>query len=131
MKMLVSWTILIDGITSGGSQYAESWDDVCPYLTKLREQAGTVCLDLVDAPDPGPISMQLVAENRIYLVTLLEATDDDTYVRSYTNPAALSEMVEVLGDRWDARQLTHDFELVMQIFKEFCDSGEVSRQWLS
>lgn len=53
-------------------------------------------------PDPGPIRVSVIAENRIYLVTMLEATADDTDVRSYSNPTAMAEMVNVLGDYWNA-----------------------------
>lgn len=131
MKTLVSWTLLVDGQSSGGNGKAAGWEEVNPYLTMFKEKAGTLCLDLLDAPDPGPISMQLVAENGIYLVTVLQGTDDDTYVRSYTNPAASPAMLDVLGDCWDARQLTQDFDLVLRFFQTFCETGDVPRQWLA
>jgi hypothetical protein len=64
-------------------------------------------------------------------VTLLQSTEDDTYVRSYNNTSAQAEMVEVLGDFWDARQLTDDFSLVVRLFEEFCKKGDVSSGWLA
>jgi hypothetical protein len=130
MKILVSWTVRAEGETSGATLNAHGWADVWPILAGLQGQAGTLSLDLLDAPDPGPMSMQLVCESGLYLVTLLEATEDDDHVRCYTNPNAVAEMIEVLGDRWDARQLTGDFDLVLRMFQSFCETGDVARQWL-
>lgn len=131
MKMLISWTTLTDGQSSGGNAKAENWEGVSPYLAKLQESSGTFCVDLLDAPDPGPVSMQLVADRGNYLVTVLQATEDDTYVRAYTNPDASEAMVELLGDRWDARQLTQDFDLVLKFFRTFCSTGNVPQQWIA
>lgn len=74
--------------------------------------------------------MQLESDNKRYLMTLLEITEDDTVVRAYDNPTAPAEMVDILGDSWDARQLTDDFKLVVRLFKEFFETGNVSREWL-
>lgn len=131
MKLLISWTTVNNGITVGGHKLVEDWTDIRRQLEQLRVDAGTVCLELMDALDTGPVSMDVAAEKGSYLVTLLEATEDDTQVRSYSNPARCAEMVEVLGDCWDARQLTSDFDLVLKMFKEFFQTGNVSEQWLS
>lgn len=131
MKRHVSWTGKINGMSAGGSHQVQDWEDVRQYLVNLEENAGTVRLHLVDAPDPGPISIQLRSENKMYLVTLLEATEDGTDVREYYNPIARAEMVDILGDRWDARQLISDFNLVVVLLKEFFETGDVSHQLLN
>lgn len=131
MKVILSWTNSSGGPATGGSVEATSWESIRCHLVKLEKQSGTLCLDLVDAPDPGPVSMQLIAEGGNYVITILQATEDDTFVRSYTNPSATAEMVEVLGDRWDARQLTQDFDLVLNLFKMFSETGDVSAALLS
>jgi hypothetical protein len=131
MKMLISWTRLIDGVSSGGSQDVEDWADLRLLLNTLQENAGSLRLVLVDGPDPGQVSMHFEAENQKYLVTLLEDTGEDMNVREYDNPTASAEMVDILGDSWDARQLTDDFDLVVMLFKEFFETGDVSRQWLN
>ncbi|HEY0288389.1 MAG TPA: hypothetical protein VGC62_15470 [Pseudomonas sp.] len=64
-------------------------------------------------------------------MTLLEDMGEDTNVREYDNPTASAEMVEILGDNWDTRQLTEDFDLVVMLFKEFFETGDISRQWLN
>ena len=131
MNILLSWTTSIEGTSSGGSKYVQSWAEISPILVALKDRAGTVGLDLIDAPDPGPVSMHVAAANKNYLVTLLETTEDDSNVRSYNNTYATAEMVDILGDFWDARYLTQDFDLVLKLFKELCETGDVSRQWLS
>jgi hypothetical protein len=131
MKMILSWADLNNGLSVGGSRELDSWSDIRPYLIKLETQAGTLGVSLVDPPDPGPIIMQLASENGIYFVTLLQATEDDTYVRSYNNTSAPAKMVEVLGDFWDARQLTNNFSLVVTLFETFCEKGDVPLDWLA
>ena len=131
MNILISWITSIEGTSSGGSKRVQNWEEISLILLMLKEGDGTVDLDLIDAPDPGPASIQVAAENRNYLVTLFETTEDDTNVRSYTNTCATAEMVDILGDFWDARYLTQDFDLILRLFKEFFEVGDVSRQWLN
>ena len=131
MKKHVSWTGKVNGVSAGGSHQVQDWEDVWQYLVNLRENAGTVRIHLVDAPDSGPISIQLRSENKIYLVTLLEANEEGTDVREYNNPTAHAEMIDILGDCWDARQLTNDFDLVVILLKQFFETGDVSHQWLN
>nr|WP_314577183.1 hypothetical protein [uncultured Pseudomonas sp.] len=68
---------------------------------------------------------------RPILVTLLQSTKDDTDVCSYNNTSAQAEMVEMLGNRWDAWQLTNDFSMVAKFFEQFCKKGDVSSDWLA
>jgi hypothetical protein len=131
MKRLMSGKVLIRGMWSGGSGYFKDWVDVIWPLKFLQKAAGTLCLDLINPPEPGPISIFLESDNNTYLITLLEDVGDDLDVRAYDNPTATAKMVEVLGDYWDARMLTDDFDLVVRLFKEFFETGDVSRDWLS
>lgn len=131
MKTNLSWSARINGVSSGGSQYLENWADLTSCLNTLQQNAGTLRLVLTDGPDPGPVSMHLETENKKFLVTLLEDTGEDIDVREYDNPTASAEMVDILGDSWDARQLTDDFNLVLMLFKEFFETGDVSRHWLN
>jgi len=101
------------------------------HLNKLEVISGTVRVQLMDEPDIGPLSVGLIAENKNYLVTLLEATEDDTDVRTFNNLTVTPQMIDVLGDFWDARSITNEFGLVIMMFKEFFETGDVSRQWLN
>lgn len=131
MKVILSWTNSCGGPATGGSVETACWESTRCHLVKLEKQSGTLCLDVVDAPNPGPVSMQVIAESGKYVITILQAIERDTFVRTYTNPSATAEMVEVLGDRWDARQLTRDFDLVLNLFKMFSETGDVPAALLS
>jgi len=131
MKMLISRKVLIRSVWSGVSGYFEDWVDVIWPLKFLQKAPGTLRLRLINPPEPGPISIFLESDNNTYLITLLEDIGDDLNVRAYDNPTATAQMVEVLGDYWDARMLTDDFDLVVMLFKEFFETGDVSRHWLS
>jgi hypothetical protein len=131
MKMRLSWTTFIEGVWSGGNCHVQSWEQVMLRLNILELTAGTLEIGFVDEPDIGPMSIELISENKKYLVTLLEATEDDTNVRIFDNPTATPEMIDILGDCWDARLLTSGFDVVVMMFKEFFEAGDVSRQWLN
>lgn len=131
MKLLMSWAISEMGDSSGGNHYVSDWCEVWAQLRRLKGGAGSVDLEITDAPDVAPFNMSVAADRGNYLVTLLETTEDDSDVRFYSNPMASAEMVEILGNDWDARHLTRDFDLVCNLFKEFFDTGDVSRQWLN
>lgn len=131
MRMHLSWTNLMHGVWSGGNQHVHRWEEIMLHLNKLEVISGTVRVQLMDEPDIGPLSVGLIAENKNYLVTLLEATEDDTDVRTFNNLTVTPQMIDVLGDFWDARSITNEFGLVIMMFKEFFETGDVSRQWLN
>lgn len=131
VRLLMSWTIRRGSEGAGGSGDVKAWDDVWLKLRSLQNYAGSIRLEITDAPDVAPFSMSVAADHGNYLVTLLETTEDDTEVRSYSNPTAKAEMVEILGNDWDARHLTGDFELVCRMVEEFYRTGDVSTQWLN
>ncbi|WP_268798573.1 DUF6911 family protein [Pseudomonas huanghezhanensis] len=128
--MELSWSILRDEVWSGGTQRVQGWDDVMQHLVMLHDRAGALSLHIMDGPDPGPMQVSVQAERGKYLLTLLEATEDGTDVRSYENVTAAADTVDILGDNWSARQLTDDFDLVVMMFKEFFETGYVSRKLL-
>lgn len=131
MKFLMSWVISENGESSGGNHRVRDWSEVWVQLGRLKCCAGSVDLEITDAPDIAPYNMSVAADNGNFLVSLLETTEDDSDVRTYSNPTANAEMVEILGNDWDARHLTSDFDFVCNLVKEFFETGDVSRQWLN
>lgn len=129
--MYLSWVSYIDGVWSGGNSLVQSCEEVMLRLNIFEFIAGTVEISIADEPEFGPMSIELTSENKRYLVTLLEATEDGSDVRIFTNPIATTEMIDILGNSWDARSITEDFGLVVMMFKEFYETGDVSRQWLN
>lgn len=131
MKISLSWSARVNGVSSGGSKDLENWAELTSCLNTLQRNAGTLRLVLNDGPVPGPVSMHFETEHKKFLVTLLDDTGEDIDVREYDNPNARADMVDILGDSWDARQLTDDFNLVLMLFQEFFETGNVSRHWLN
>ncbi|MFK3798499.1 DUF6911 family protein [Pseudomonas sp. NPDC088444] len=131
MKFSMSWAISGIYERGGGSSHDVDWSEVRAKLRLLVSLPGSVSLNIECAADMSPLNISVRADASNYLVTLLEEVEDDTEVRAYSNPTACAEMVELLGDYWDARLLTSDFDFVCMVFKEFFETGDVSRQWLS
>jgi len=129
--MYLSWATCINGVWSGGNSLVQSWEEVMLRLNIIKLIAGAVEISVVDEPELGPMSIELTSENKKYLVTLLEATEDGSDVRIFTNPIAMPEMIDIMGNSWDARSITADFGLVVMMFKQFFETGDVPRQWLN
>ena len=108
------------------------WSDVSDFLNFLKNNSGTVNIRIINAPDIGPERLSVEAENGFYMVTLLEYDESGGDVRSIWDKTSSSEeYVIILGNYWPERQLTKDFDLVVRIFKEFFDTGNVSTELLN
>ncbi|RWR02205.1 hypothetical protein ED28_09405 [[Pantoea] beijingensis] len=108
------------------------WSDVLNFLNALRNSSGSVNIRITNAPDVGPERLSVEAENGFYLVTLLEYDESGSDVRSiWDNTLSSEDNIIILGNYWPARQLTKDFDLVVRIFKEFFDTGNVSTELLN
>ncbi|HEI6967673.1 TPA: hypothetical protein SK282_004366 [Yersinia enterocolitica] len=127
MLFLFSWTL--DG--KGGNKKEPTWDDIENQLNRLRDASGTLTLDVISDAEIGPEMLQVRTEHCYFIVMLGETTDDDYEVRSYWDMTQPDNKVEILGDYWPERQLTKDFDLVVRIFREFFDTGNVSTDLLN
>jgi len=108
------------------------WPDVFNFLNVLRNSSGSVNIGITNAQDAGPERLSVEAENGFYLVTLLEYDESGSDVRSiWDNTLSSEDNIVILGNYWPERQLTKDFDLVVRIFKEFFDTGNVSTDLLS
>lgn len=66
------------------------------------------------------------AENGKYLLTLGELGENgQVVVRTLTIPDADPRMVAILGDFWDSRTITEEFQDVIKVFQEFHSTGTV------
>lgn len=127
MNFKISWTI--NG--SGGNNKITSWGDVLKKLKQLQGKKGTITLDTLTSPDTDVEMLQVRTERDFYLITLGEMFEDEYQVRTYWDRSEDNTEIMILGDCWPARQLTKDFDLVISIFKEFFDTGNVSIELLS
>lgn len=123
-KLRLSWSIL----QKGGSKESHCWDEVSSLLNNLRSFSGCVTLDKLDDEDYLISEIQVRMEKGFYLVTFLNENDEVMTLSELTQP---DEKILILGDYWSARQVTKDFDLVVRIFKEFFDTGNVSTDLLN
>lgn len=131
----MSYLSLVSTVSEfNGSKSKPSWLDVESSLYKLLDFDGCVGIDVMEAPDIGPISLSVRAENKQYLITMLVNINlDDDEVRFYTNLEIEHEgnQISILGDFWDSTEVCNDIDVVVKIFKEFYETGDVSRSLLN
>jgi len=130
-NLSLSWVIGSGAGARGGNQKRPEWHHIESLLEKLQDRSGSLTLRIIDAPESGPQSLQVIADNGQYLLMLGEIVDDDYDVRSYTNDCSETERIEILGDMWDPKQVCSDFGVVWQSFTQFFRDGNVSLNLLS
>ncbi|MEI7206958.1 hypothetical protein WCT90_00400 [Pectobacterium carotovorum] len=115
----------------GGKEKSPTWQEVNEYLKKLKGKAGTLTLDILDGGDIGHDMLQVRAENDNYMLTFGEITDDEYIVNFFWDQSLPDESILLLGDYWSERQLTKDFYFVVRVFREFFETGNVSKDLLN
>ena len=124
-----------DFYLSGKSSFTRvrrpEWSDVEELLLKLKDKKGATRLVVLPEPTVGPVNIDVSAEDGFYLLTLLEYSESDSDVRSYWDMSKSDNKIIILGNQWPERQLTKDFDLVVRIFKEFFETGNVSTDLLN
>lgn len=109
------------------------WEQISNCLNKLKSESGSIQISVVEAPDIGPESLSVRADSGHYLVTMLDnINEDEEEVRSlfFQEKKGLPQ-IAILGDYWDPQIVTDDLDLVIRIFKEFYETGNVSQAILS
>ncbi len=127
MNFKMSWTL--NG--TGGNKQISNWDDILNQLKQLQGKKGSITLDTLTRVDSGAEMLQVRTENNFYLITLGEIFEDEYQIRSYWGRSKLDAEMMILGDCWPERQLTKDFDIVISVFKEFFNTGNVSMELLS
>ena len=123
-KLLLSWFIS----QKGGTKNAFQWGDVYDLLNNIRLFGG--CLTINKLDDEGYLmsEIQVRMDEGFYLVTYLNEDDEVMTFSDLTQP---DRKMLILGDYWPTSQLTKDFQLVVRVFKEFFDTGNVSTDLLN
>ncbi|PQQ22498.1 DUF6911 family protein [Photorhabdus hindustanensis] len=107
------------------------WGDVESFLDNIKYNSGEVSLELREEPNFGPVNIRVSASDGNYLITLLEYTEDDSEVRTYWDETKPDKQILLYANYWPARQLTTNFDFVVKVFKEFFDTGNVSKELLN
>lgn len=127
MNFKMSWTL--DG--NGGNKQISIWGEILIQLEQLQGKEGSLTLDMLTSVDKGAEMLQVRTESGYYLMTLGEIFEEEYQVRTYWDPSKPDVEKVILGDRWPERQLTKDFNLIIMIFKNFFDTGNVSTDLLN
>lgn len=118
-----------------GSFDNPSWDEVNELLEKLNKHDGTISLSMMNKQGFGVDYLEVRAEAKRYLVTMLEnISEDDEEIRTYTNhnlKCGENKTVEILGELWDTSMIAGDIQIVKEIFNGFYQDGRVSLELLS
>ncbi|MCM7773039.1 hypothetical protein M8S83_13050 [Enterobacter asburiae] len=123
----MSWTL--DEI--GGNKQIQNLDMVLNQFKQIQGKKGTLTLDILNSSDDSAEMLQIRTENGYYLITLGEIVEDEYQVRSYWDSSKPDTGIMILGDYWPESQLTKDSEFIVKILKEFFDTGNVSKEFLS
>lgn len=122
---LLSWTVGSSSDCCGGNQNVSSWTDVLLKLKEVLEHSGTVTLDIIDAPEIGPVSLQVRSENGYSFLSLGENLYGDYNVRIFNDGSNDVKPIVILGDKWNSNSICADPEYVVNIFQEFFSTGNV------
>jgi hypothetical protein len=129
-RLVASWTIGVDNRCTGDNRADPEWAEIERILEEIRARSGSLTIDLVDGPQTGAQSFQVLSDQGRFLLTLGEDDGVDYRVRSFTNPNASDVKVTVLGDMWSNKSLCTDFEVVRKAVKDFLNTGDVSHELL-
>ena len=127
----LSWSIGAGSDADGGNKNNARFSDVHEKLLGAKEKSGAVIVKLIGAPEVGPQSLHVEAENGAYVLSLGEDTGSECQVRAFTNTNPSDEKNIVLGNSWDSRLVCNDFSVVVEAFTFFCETGDVPRKLLA
>jgi hypothetical protein len=125
-----------------------SWPEIEDALGTVRDGPGWVSIHVLDQSKGLEVtylngkryrslgepvnSLQVHADKGYYMLMLGELVDGEHQVRTYNKPsrdtALAGVQVDILGDPWSYNDLCRDFEIVVKIFREFFETGDVSQE---
>lgn len=125
-----------------------TWQEIEDALRKVGDGPGAVSIDVLDQSKGGEVtyingkryrslgepvnSLQLHAEKGYFMLMLGEPVDGEWCVRTYHKPgrdlASAGTKMAILGNYWSVNELCRDLDVVVRIFREFFETGDVSEQ---
>lgn len=132
MSIGISWTIGQQELRVGGDKRDTTIAEVIDLIRKAWDRNGVVELYKHGNQDTGSHAIQVRIDKHRSVLTLDEETTDDHDVRSYANPrGAPGVMVEILGDFWGEEMICDDLDVVIECFRQFWETGDVSPDLLN
>lgn len=96
-------------------------------LISCSKSSGVVKMQCQPESEGRPYELALYVENEKFLLMLNEYDKDGEHnVRTLSDLNSKNELVSILGEKYPARAVTRDVELVCAIFIEFARTENVS-----
>ena len=132
-SLSLAWVIGSGEAALGGKKANPTIEDVLSVLEDVLQSSGSVTLDVIDGPEVGPQSLQVEADGGSSILSLGEDDGEDYNIRTYRNPSTgtQQEQLDVLGNLWDMSLVCQDSDVVRRVFKDFVETGNVSRDLLN
>ena len=99
--------------------------DIDERLSQIASRQGCISVELEDVPEEADADLTLFSQHGEFLLMLNEKWDTGE-VRTFENPTAPNEFVEMHGNMFHARDLFRDIEIARAAMLEFCERGDVS-----
>ncbi|MDX9678149.1 hypothetical protein NQ186_13335 [Pseudomonas zeae] len=126
MKRSLSWTVGFGRTCEGGTQRDPSWNDVVAHLEESCRNLGSVTLDIEELAGFELLTLQVVADTGKYALTVGVDDGDDYDVKVFCGDKNRGGIMHIQGDAVAGSAICSNFEIVVEIFKQFFDSGRVS-----
>lgn len=129
MKIDMSWILGYGAGAKGGLESDPSLVDIEYYLGKVCEARGSVTLDLKGYCGYDFSSLQVMADDRNFLLILGVDDGTDYVTRSYQGE--VQREVCILGDYYDGSLVCTDAAVVFDVFRRVVSGLEVPSDILS
>jgi hypothetical protein len=127
----LSWMIGIGSTYHRANSQDLSLDEILDILKKLASKSGIISIDVINPPKTGSQSLQARAARGNFIIMLTDLDDDEYDIRTYLNPCAKEEKIDILGEIWDSKSICTDCNIVIEIVRDFLETGEVSMDLLN
>ena len=88
---------------------------------------GVVVLRHKSIPETGPEKLEIYVDTGNFLLMLgVNEADGDYSVRTLTNENVPNDLMVIMGEKYPARAITSNIDLVCAAFNEFAHFGDVS-----
>jgi hypothetical protein len=119
-----------------GKKHSPTWEHVEFYIHGFRKYSGGATLSLLkpirkdadgDTWYETIKALELLVDKGSFILNFSENKDNEPDVISYWNPNADPTKVEILGNCWNGRMICKDFDIAIKYFKEFFETGDITK----
>lgn len=127
MRRSLSWVVGFGRSCEGGMLRDPLWSDVSTHLEKSCREAGSVTMDVDELAGFELLTLQVIADAGKYVLTLGVDDGNEYDVRVFSGNENVLKKLHVQGELVDSSMVCLDFEIVVEVFRQLFDSGQVSR----